>query len=117
MRIHEGIQLWKHDWCVAGKLFLGMLCSKVMMLVVLMMTALTNTFAYDQWHLSAADIEVGKPYWISFVAADHKNLSTEQTSVTNFALILHALTDSTWEFFPTLLFKEKSTRLYKMYCL
>jgi len=82
MRIHEGIQLWKHDWCVAGKLFLGMLCSKVMMLVVLMMTALTNTFAYDQWHLSAADIETGKAYWISFVAADHKNLSTEPTSVT-----------------------------------
>lgn len=82
MRIHEGIQLWKHDWCVAGKLFLGMLCSKVMMLVMLMMTALTNTFAYDQWHLSAADIETGKAYWISFVSADHKNLSTEPTSVT-----------------------------------
>jgi hypothetical protein len=72
MRIHEGIQLWKHDWCVAGKLFLGMLCSKVMMLVVLMMTVLTNTFAYDQWHLSAADIETGKAYWISFVSADQK---------------------------------------------
>lgn len=93
MQKHKDIQQLDNDCCVAGKMFLGKSCSKVMMLVVLMMTALTNTFAYDQWHLSAADIETGK------------------------ALILQAVTDSTWEFFPTLLFLEKSTRLYKMYCL
>ena len=42
----------------------------------------TGSYAFDAWHLSASDIKVGMPYWISFVSADHKNLSTELTSVT-----------------------------------
>lgn len=51
-------------------------------LSLLVLGGSTQAFAYDEWHLSAADIEVGKPYWISFVSADHKILSTEPTSVT-----------------------------------
>lgn len=130
MRIHEGIQLWKHDWCVVGKLFLGKSCSKVMMLVVLMMTALTNTFAYDQWHLSAADIETGKAYWISFVSADQKlihvadgsglSLYNYVTPDMELKLLRYAWKNAEIieKFYPSLpIAGVDSTRLYKMYCL
>ena len=50
--------------------------------VALLLLSMPRVSAYDKWHLSAADIEEGKPYWISFVSADHKILSTELTSVT-----------------------------------
>lgn len=45
--------------------------------VALLLLSMPRVSAYDKWHLSAADIETEKAYWISFVSADHKILSTD----------------------------------------